>query len=251
VYSSDEENIAPSFSKLDSTKRKRSSEDDEQLFESPKALKTNHMSSASEVNKPVETPTPRKMSVTIGKPAGRSPLGKSTKAFGRRSQRTPLGRLAQAPAPITKSPAPQATRQPASWFFDIHVDTPDEEASNTMQHFAGRLDISDDDEAKAKADDRGKENIPPHELGIAMPPAAQPLMSTSRHGKNMMTSSRSPLVELKPSDYYPADLKGVFDTVVIDEESTPAVSKELIPSEPDFSNTEAEFVTGSDKNTQI
>lgn len=254
VYSSDEENIAPSFSKLDSTKRKRSSEDDdEQLFESPKALKTNRMSSASEANKPVETPTPRKMNAAIGKPAGRSPLGKSTKAFGRRSQRAPLGRLAQTPAPVSKSPAPQSTRQPASWFFDIHVDTPDEEASNTMQHFAGRLDISDDDEAKARADDRGKENIPPHELGIAMPPTAQPLMSTSRHGKNMMAVSRSPLGELKPSDYYPAELKGVFNTVIVDDDSTSAASKELISSEPDFANTEAEpsFVTGSDKNAQV
>lgn len=122
-----------------------------------------------------------------------------------------------------------------------------------MQHFAGRLDISDDDEARAKADDRGKENIPPHELGIVMPPAAQPLMSTSRHGKNMMAVSRSPLGELKPSDYYPADLKGVLNTVVVDDEPISAVSKELISSEPDFANTVAEppFVTGSDKNAQI
>ncbi|CRG87524.1 hypothetical protein PISL3812_04542 [Talaromyces islandicus] len=246
VYSSDEENIAPSFSKLDSTKRKRGSEDDNQLFESPKAVKTNHTSSASEANKTVEIPTARKMSVAIGKPAGRAPLAKSTKAFGRRSKRVPLGRLAQAPAPSTKSLTPHSTRQPANWFFDIHVDTPDEEASNTMQHFAGRLDISDDDEAKAKADDRGKENIPPHELGIAMPPAAQPLMSTSRHGKNMMAPSRSPLGELKASDYYPADLKGVLNAVVIDEESaTPnddpqnTLSKEPTVS-PDFTNTEAE-----------
>lgn len=243
--------MAPSFSKLDSTKRKRASEDDDQLFESPKAAKTTRLSSASEVKKTVEAPTLRKTSVAIGKPAGRTPLGKPTKAFGRRSQRTPLGRLAQAPAvPITKISPPQS-RQPANWFFDIHVDTPDEEASNTMQHFAGRLDISDDDEARAKADDRGKENIPPHELGIEMPPAAQPLMSTSRHGKNMMAPSRSPLVELKPSDYYPTDLKGIFNTVVVDDESAtstePQHSKESTTL-PDFANTEAEtpFVAESD-----
>lgn len=243
MYNSDEENVAPSFSKLDSTKRKRTSEDDDeaQLFESPKAVKKNHMSSASEVTKTVEVPAARKTNVAIGKPAGRAPLTKPTRAFGRRSQHTPLRRLAQTPAPIRKSIAPQTTRQPASWFFDIHVDTADEEASNTMQHFAGRLDISDDDEAKAKADDRGKENIPPHELGIEMPSSAQPLMSTSRHGKNMMASSRSPLDELKPSDYYPADLKDVFEIIVVDDESTSPAVEPLGSSskKPDFADTEA------------
>ena len=51
---------------------------------------------------------------------------------------------------------------PSGWFFDIHEDTPEEEAANLMEHSTGILDISSDDEATPlKKDDRGKENIPP------------------------------------------------------------------------------------------
>ena len=55
---------------------------------------------------------------------------------------------------------------PKGWFFDIHEDTPDEEAANLMEHSTGILDISSDDEAgPSKKDQRGKENIPPTESG--------------------------------------------------------------------------------------
>jgi hypothetical protein len=56
---------------------------------------------------------------------------------------------------------------PKNWFFEIHEDTPDEEAANLMEHSASVLDISsDDDSATARGKDaleRGKENIPPPE----------------------------------------------------------------------------------------
>ncbi|KAH8701978.1 hypothetical protein BGW36DRAFT_356124 [Talaromyces proteolyticus] len=255
VYNSDEENMAPT-SKLDSTKRKRTAEDDEQLYESPKALKTDHVPSAVTLDsKRIEASTPRKIKVAIGKPAGRSPVTKPLKAFGRRSQRdSTIKRPSFVPSyrPSTSKLQPKRQpTQPAGWAFDIHVDTPEEEATNTMQHFAGRLDISDD-EVAAKVDDRGKENIPPHELGIVMPSTPQPSVSTSHERKNMMALSRSPLGELKASDYFPKDLKDVFHTAILDEEPVKSISK--IPSSTTVSNslefTEPEITSSDFANTK-
>lgn len=49
-----------------------------------------------------------------------------------------------------------------SWFFDIHEDTEEELATNLMEHSTCTLDISSDEENRARERDcRGKENIPP------------------------------------------------------------------------------------------
>ena len=40
---------------------------------------------------------------------------------------------------------------PNSWFFEIYEDTPEQEASNMMQHSASVLDISSEDDAATKA----------------------------------------------------------------------------------------------------
>ena len=52
---------------------------------------------------------------------------------------------------------------PQGWFFDIHDDTPEQEAANLMEHSASVLDISSDDDLSTKNanEDRGKENVPP------------------------------------------------------------------------------------------
>ncbi|OAA51433.1 hypothetical protein NOR_00026 [Metarhizium rileyi] len=54
----------------------------------------------------------------------------------------------------------------ASWFFDIHEDTPEQEMTNLLQHSTCVLDISSDEESEQKArrdnaEGRDKENIPP------------------------------------------------------------------------------------------
>lgn len=54
----------------------------------------------------------------------------------------------------------------ASWFFDIHEDTPEQEMTNLLQHSTCVLDISSDEESEEKAsreraEGRDKENIPP------------------------------------------------------------------------------------------
>ncbi|TKA69120.1 hypothetical protein B0A55_08873 [Friedmanniomyces simplex] len=59
---------------------------------------------------------------------------------------------------------------PKTWFFEIHEDTPGEEAANLMEHSTLTLDLSSDDEGSRKvSDDRGKENCPPegYEAGAA------------------------------------------------------------------------------------
>jgi len=49
-----------------------------------------------------------------------------------------------------------------SWFFDIHEDTAEELATNLMEHSTCTLDISSDEESRARERDcRGKENVPP------------------------------------------------------------------------------------------
>ncbi|KAM0283711.1 hypothetical protein ACHAQH_002300 [Verticillium albo-atrum] len=54
----------------------------------------------------------------------------------------------------------------ASWFFDIHEDTPEQEMTNMLQHGTCVLDISSDEESEVKAtreraEGRDKENVPP------------------------------------------------------------------------------------------
>jgi hypothetical protein len=64
---------------------------------------------------------------------------------------------------------------PKSWFFEIHEDTPEQEAANLMEHSASVLDISSDDdmETKRRNEDleRGKENIPPPDFMPSQPHA--------------------------------------------------------------------------------
>lgn len=54
----------------------------------------------------------------------------------------------------------------ASWFFDIHEDTAEQEMTNMLQHGTCVLDISSDEESEQKAtreraEGRDKENVPP------------------------------------------------------------------------------------------
>ncbi|KAI9712440.1 MAG: hypothetical protein M1820_001653 [Bogoriella megaspora] len=71
---------------------------------------------------------------------------------------------------------PEKKAMPKSWFFAIHEDTPEEEATNLMEHSACTLDISDDEEEGCKSDEetKGKENVPPPDWV-----AQQPRLSSS------------------------------------------------------------------------
>jgi hypothetical protein len=114
---------------------------------------------------------------------------------------------------------------PKSWFFEIHEDTPEQEAANLMEHSASVLDISSDDDAATKLsnEDRGKENVPPPDFLAAANtrkrnhassfddgyetdilddvPAKQP-RRTRKFVQDAMDEDRKPLGDLAPSEFY-------------------------------------------------
>lgn len=113
---------------------------------------------------------------------------------------------------------------PKSWFFDIHEDTPEQEAANMMEHSAAILDISSDDDCETKKRneelERGKENIPPPDFlpmqQNARAHASADAMETNelaakehvklprlrKIAQDAMDEDRSPLSDLPASDFY-------------------------------------------------
>lgn len=112
---------------------------------------------------------------------------------------------------------------PRNWFFDIYEDTPDDEASNMMEHSTLTLDLSSDDEGNKQSEqDRGKENTPPigYEAPLASSNAASATRSSTKAPKTNKTQvrrkivkademddgQRSPLSDLEAEDFYAAGL---------------------------------------------
>lgn len=241
----DSENINPaSFS----TKRKRTLEDDEDKSAS-KPVKTSRMALSTRINISPVRSTPSKISITtpksapILKPAGRSPPPKSSQSATRRSliakprseqySKRGVARPFSLASALAKSTTPKpapAPKAPASWCFDIHVDTEQEENTNLMQHSTTVLDISDD-EGKSDPCPRGKENIPPHELDIELPRARQSTTTTPAAARKSakMEETRAPLGELNAAEYYAEDCNAFSYAIVYDEEHSPAFKK---PSSP-------------------
>lgn len=111
---------------------------------------------------------------------------------------------------------------PKSWFFEIHEDTPEQEAANLMEHSASVLDISSDDDAATKARnedlERGKENIPPPDFTLSQAhshgasPVPQESSGVEAAGVKMprlrevkqdaMDEDRKPLGDLPASEFY-------------------------------------------------
>lgn len=251
----DSENIDPSTKSL-SAKRKRAFDDEDISKGSPKPLKTSRIAlttrnlnaSARSTSTPLKTIPSTPKSAPVLKPAGRTPP-KSNKALGRRSAIAKLRpestkrsvarpfSLAAALAPSTPKPQPKPQ---ASWFFDIHVDTEEEEMTNLMQHSTGVLDISDDEGKASPADGRGKENIPPTELGIDIPRSRQTasLAATVAARKaSKMEEDRAPLGELDAAEYYPEDCNAFSFAVVYDDENANVPSKKTPGLAPPSTST--------------
>ncbi|KAL2842396.1 hypothetical protein BJY01DRAFT_200846 [Aspergillus pseudoustus] len=247
---SDAENIDPTAFK--STKRKRAAddEDDHVPVKSPmKPMKTSRpalsilVDSTSTSNTHTPT-TPSKAShstpkpASALKPAGRSPQMKASKAFSRRAtisksrpesaSRKGVSRPFSIAAALSngksKSQAAPTTKMPASWSFDIYVDSEQEEMTNLMQHSTCVLDISDDEgKQEDRSDHRGKENIPPAELGIAVPRSRQQESPAAAARKSdMVDEPRSPLGDLNAADYYSEDCHAFSYAVVYDDDETDA-----------------------------
>lgn len=112
---------------------------------------------------------------------------------------------------------------PKSWFFDIHIDSPEEEAANMMEHSASILDISSDDdctERRRKLEaEKGKENVPPADYTGPTRAArsAEPVVhkGIGDAGKKVaklaaaserMEEDRAALADLEAADFYPEGL---------------------------------------------
>ena len=106
---------------------------------------------------------------------------------------------------------------PKDWYFEIYQDTPEEEASNLMEHSTLTLDLSSDDEDTKKHDDRGKENTPPD--GYDAPTASRNgVVAAPKQIKKtelirrkvvvdeMDDGARSPLSDLETDPFFPEGL---------------------------------------------
>jgi hypothetical protein len=124
----------------------------------------------------------------------------------------------------TPAPAPVASTledsMPNGWFFEIHEDTPEQEAANLMEHSASVLDISSDDDVATKQrneeQERGKENIPPPDFLLSQPrvqsstdssiveaeiePVKRPRLR--KFVQDAMDEDRRPLGDLVAADFY-------------------------------------------------
>lgn len=111
---------------------------------------------------------------------------------------------------------------PKSWFFDIHVDSPEEEAANMMEHSASILDISSDDDSSERRRkleaEKGKENVPPPDWTgpVRAPRAAETVhrgicdaaKKAARLAEKVerMEEDRAALKEMEARDFYPEGL---------------------------------------------
>jgi hypothetical protein len=148
---------------------------------------------------------------------------------------------------------------PKSWFFEIHEDTPEQEATNLMEHSACVLDISSDDDCETRRRneelERGKENIPPpghssfriHSNDFASrdgrlgDEAQGSLSEPTKHprlrkiAQDAMDEDRSPLSDLPAAEFYGPGLDATsYATVDVAIENPSSLSKEFdfnIPGE--------------------
>ena len=261
---SDSENVDPVDFKAAGSKRMKTDTSDDLCKPSAFTLKTfpkpsSRISSSSILTSRPETPTINttiKPTITSSAPAaaGRSPT-KSKRSGILSNRRTRLnapvlGGRSRAPLSLAaalngtiankkhKKRVDTATLEeskPKSWFFDIYEET---EAQQdfvvnewTMTQSACSLDISDDESKTVTTDDRGKENIPPHEVhSLAITPSSAPSHQAATSRKDMMTDEpRTPLGDLNPSDYYADGHDATSIVLVAEDEAEP---EKLTASDP-------------------
>jgi hypothetical protein len=201
----------------------------------------------------------------LSAPAGRSPTRKRVGILNRRRTASPFTRVdppkfgasatglgfsidaalsgtipSYAARQRQEKELPTTLHQPEikdSWFFDIHEDTPDELATNLMEHSTCTLDISSDEESAARMrDERGKENVPPlDDISQTRTQISEPVVdaSTSSDLKTRACVSsrrrrelddgaididRSPLGEMPAEDFYAEGCDGESVVIVPGEE---------------------------------
>lgn len=109
--------------------------------------------------------------------------------------------------------------------------------TNLMQHSTGVLDISDDEGKTSVTEGRGKENVPPAELGIDLPSSRHVTAlaaAAAARKASKMEEDRAPLGELNAADYYPEDCNAFTYAVVSDDdnENVPENKRPNVPAPP-------------------
>ncbi|KAF3771101.1 hypothetical protein M406DRAFT_344482 [Cryphonectria parasitica EP155] len=124
----------------------------------------------------------------------------------------------------------------SSWFFDIHEDTPEQVATNLLQHSTCMLDISSDEECeqkmqREKAEGRGKENIPPAD-DVSQTSIRRAAATTISEGGMEYEKPRIALGDLNVEDFY-ADGVDPSEVIIVpgDEDDGTLVDGEQ-PQEP-------------------
>ncbi|KAH7054220.1 hypothetical protein B0J12DRAFT_656890 [Macrophomina phaseolina] len=148
------------------------------------------------------------------------------------SSYAPSPKAAPAPKPV----APTLDEaMPRGWFFEIHEDSPEQEATNMMEHSALILDISSDDDSDTRAEnesrEKGKENIPPPDYHLAASISSHSASGASDDGslleepiskikqrrrleRDAMEEDRSPLGDLPAADYFAEGLDANSHVIV-------------------------------------
>lgn len=166
-----------------------------------------------------------------------------------------------APAPPAPAISILEDSMPNSWFFEIHEDTPEQEAANLMEHSASVLDISSDDDVATKQrneeQERGKENIPPPDFLLAQQqpriheedaevtePVKRPRLR--KFVQDAMDEDRRPLGDLVASDFY-AEGCDASTYVTVDA----GAQKSSLSKEFDFSCPSPERESGAEEGVKV
>lgn len=119
----------------------------------------------------------------------------------------------------------------ASWTFEIHEDTPEQEMTNLLQHGTCVLDISSDEESERKiireeAEGLDKENVPP------MDDVSQTARRTARSSPDDMVveKERVALGEMNAADFYAEGLDESSVILIHDDEEQPREAKPMEPA---------------------
>ncbi|GKT52133.1 uncharacterized protein ColSpa_12314 [Colletotrichum spaethianum] len=127
----------------------------------------------------------------------------------------------------------------ASWFFDIHEDTPEQEMTNMLQHGTCVLDISSDEESGRKAsrdraEGRDKENVPP--VDDVSQTSARRSVSRTDEDDMIVEKERIALGEMDASEFYAfgCDESSVIIIPADDDEGEEAPIEAALPVTSDI-----------------
>ncbi|KAF4466246.1 hypothetical protein FALBO_6897 [Fusarium albosuccineum] len=177
---------------------------------------------------------------------------------------TIAGYGASKPAPKESFTALHEDDTKASWFFEIHEDTPEQEMTNLLQHSTCVLDISSDEESQRKlnrdrAEGRDKENIPPADDVSQTSSRRSPRANAD---DMVVEKERVALGEMNTADFYAegCDESSVIIVPADDEEqpepAAPTMAKDFVfapeakaeePSTEDIDTLMAKPTEGSAK----